>query len=221
MKLGERDIVGRFDPDGAPRLGEAAAARASTWRTPVCSIPSTQVAHSESLRLTFARYPSLAGRTVFVSGGASGIGADIVRAFAGNGARVAFVDLQREAGEALVREIIADTATTLCSSRATSPTSSPLRAAIAQTRAGLARSACSSTTPPTISATPSSEVSVEFWDRTQNVNLRHHFFAAQAVHPQMRELGSGSIINLSSIAWRVGAGGNAGLCCGEGRRRSG
>ena len=49
-------------------------------------------------------------------------------------------------------------------------------------------------------------MSPEYWDQTQNVNLRHHFFAAQAVHPQMRELGFGSIINLSSIAWRAGAG---------------
>jgi NAD(P)-dependent dehydrogenase (short-subunit alcohol dehydrogenase family) len=45
--------------------------------------------------VTFAIYPSLAGRNVFVSGGATGIGADIVRAFARNHARVAFVDLQR------------------------------------------------------------------------------------------------------------------------------
>ncbi|MDE3176994.1 MAG: SDR family oxidoreductase, partial [Pseudomonadota bacterium] len=50
------------------------------------------------------------------------------------------------------------------------------------------------------------DVSVEFWDQTQNVNLRHQFFAAQAVRAQMRELGGGSIINLSSIAWRFGAG---------------
>jgi NAD(P)-dependent dehydrogenase (short-subunit alcohol dehydrogenase family) len=49
------------------------------------------------------------------------------------------------------------------------------------------------------------EVSVEYWDQCQNVNLRHHFFAAQAVHPQMRELGSGSIVNLSSVAWKFGA----------------
>ena len=56
------------------------------------------------------------------------------------------------------------------------------------------------------------EVSVEYWDHAQNVNLRHHFFAAQAVHPQMRALGFGSIVNLSSIAWRGGAVGDAGLC---------
>ena len=57
-------------------------------------------AHSAGRRLTFAIYPSLAGRTVFISGGATGIGADIVRAFARNHARVAFVDLQRAEGEA-------------------------------------------------------------------------------------------------------------------------
>ena len=48
------------------------------------------------------------------------------------------------------------------------------------------------------------EVTADYWDQAQNVNLRHHFFAAQAVHPQMRGLGFGSIINLSSIAWRGG-----------------
>ena len=55
--------------------------------------------------MNFATYPSLAGRVVFVTGGASGIGADMVRAFAGNGAKVAFVDIQAEAGEALAAEL--------------------------------------------------------------------------------------------------------------------
>ena len=49
------------------------------------------------------------------------------------------------------------------------------------------------------------DVSVEFWDHTQNVNLRHHFFAAQAVRADMKALGGGSIINMSSTAWRFGA----------------
>src|SRR5260370_3867863 len=48
------------------------------------------------------------------------------------------------------------------------------------------------------------EVTADYGDHAQNVTLRHPFFAAQAVHPQMRELGFGSIINLSSIAWRGG-----------------
>src|SRR5581483_8976831 len=52
--------------------------------------------------MSFARYPSLQDRTVFVTGGGSGIGASIVTAFAHNGARVAFVDIQAEASRALV-----------------------------------------------------------------------------------------------------------------------
>ena len=55
--------------------------------------------------MNFATYPSLAGRVVFVTGGASGIGAELVRAFAGSGAKVAFVDVQTEAGEALAAEL--------------------------------------------------------------------------------------------------------------------
>ena len=52
---------------------------------------------------------------------------------------------------------------------------------------------------------PVAEVTPEYWDHAQDVNLRHQFFAAQAVHPHMRELGFGSIVNFSSIAWRFGA----------------
>src|SRR4051794_6983515 len=55
--------------------------------------------------MTFARYPSLSGRVVFVTGGASGIGADIVRAFAENGSKVAFVDILDEDAGALVAEL--------------------------------------------------------------------------------------------------------------------
>ena len=51
--------------------------------------------------MSFTRYASLKGRTVIVTGGASGIGAAFVRAFAANEARVAFLDLQDEAGAAL------------------------------------------------------------------------------------------------------------------------
>ena len=59
--------------------------------------------------------------------------------------------------------------------------------------------------PPTTIATPIDDVTPEYWDHAQDVNLRHQFFAAQAVQPQMKELGYGSIVNFSSIAWRVGA----------------
>ena len=155
--------------------------------------------------MTFASYPSLAGRVVFVSGGASGIGADIVRAFARNRARVAFVDLQREAGAALASELAADGERPLfleCD-----VTDIPaLQAAIGQTREKLGPIGVLVNNAANDQRHAVADVSVEYWDQSQNVNLRHHFFAAQAVHPHMRELGSGSIVNLSSIAWRAGAG---------------
>ena len=141
---------------------------------------------------------------MFVSGGASGIGADIVRAFARNRARVAFVDLQREAGAALARELAADGEAPLFLE--VDVTDIPaLQAAIGQTREKLGPIGVLVNNAANDQRHKVAEVSVEYWDQCQNVNLRHHFFAAQAVHPQMRELGSGSIVNLSSIAWKFGA----------------
>jgi NAD(P)-dependent dehydrogenase (short-subunit alcohol dehydrogenase family) len=154
--------------------------------------------------LTFATYPSLAGRTVFISGGATGIGSDLVRAFARNRARVAFVDLRRRDGEALAREISIDGGNHLFVESDVTDISS-LRKAIAMVRERLGPIGVLINNAANDQRHVVAEVDVEFWDHSQNVNLRHHFFACQAVHPQMRELGSGSIINLSSIAWRGGA----------------
>ena len=154
--------------------------------------------------MTFATYPSLAGRNVFVSGGATGIGADIVRAFAGNAAHVAFIDLQRAEGEAIAAEVKAAGGTALflqCD-----VTDIPaLQARIAEVRARLGPIAVLVNNAANDERHAVADVTADYWDHAQNVNLRHHFFAAQAVHPQMRELGFGSIINLSSIAWRGAA----------------
>jgi len=154
--------------------------------------------------LTFATYPSLAGRNVFISGGASGIGADIVRAFARNHARVAFCDLQRDAGEELAKEAAhaGETALFLRCDVADIPA---LKGAIAEAGQKLGPIAVLVNNAANDERHAIDEVSADYWDKAQNVNLRHHFFAAQAVRPQMRELGFGSIVNLSSIAWRAGA----------------
>jgi len=154
--------------------------------------------------LSFAKYPSLAGRTVFVSGGASGIGADIVRAFARNHARVAFVDLQREQGEAMAAALVreGEIAVFLECDITDVPA---LKASIEEARARLGPVAVLVNNAANDDRHTVADVTADYWDHAQNVNLRHHFFAAQAVHPQMRELGFGSVINLSSIAWRAGA----------------
>ena len=155
--------------------------------------------------MNFARYPSLAGRTVFISGGATGIGADIVRAFARNHARVAFCDLQAEAGEALT-SVLADAGATSIFIKCDVADIPALQDAISETGRRLGPTAVLINNAANDERHAIDEVSVDYWDKAQNVNLRHHFFAAQAVRPQMRKLGFGSVINLSSIAWRVGAG---------------
>jgi NAD(P)-dependent dehydrogenase (short-subunit alcohol dehydrogenase family) len=154
--------------------------------------------------LTFATYPSLSGRTVFISGGATGIGADIVRAFSGNHARVAFVDIQRDAGEALAAALKSAGEVALFL-RCDVADVSALQASIAEARAKLGPISVLVNNAANDERHAVADVTADYWDHAQNVNLRHHFFAAQAVHPQMRELGFGSIINLSSIAWRRGA----------------
>ncbi|HEY8356360.1 MAG TPA: SDR family oxidoreductase [Ramlibacter sp.] len=155
--------------------------------------------------MSFARHPSLSGRVVFVTGGASGIGADIVRAFAEQDARVAFVDIQDEAAQALVEDLAPSLYKPLflyCDLHDIEA----LRAAIGAVRDQIGPIGVLVNNAANDDRHAVADVTPEYWDRAQNVNLRHQFFAAQAAQPHMRELGGGSIINFSSIAWRGGGG---------------
>ncbi|MER8904377.1 SDR family oxidoreductase [Mesorhizobium sp. M0772] len=155
--------------------------------------------------MSFATYPSLSERVVLITGGASGIGADTVRAFAANGARVAFLDLQQEAGEALARELAAAAAHAPLFLRCDVTDIPALQAAIGTVRDRLGPVAVLVNNAADDNRQPVADVTQATWDHAQDVNLRHHFFAAQAVHPHMQEVGFGSIVNFSSIAWRFGA----------------
>jgi NAD(P)-dependent dehydrogenase (short-subunit alcohol dehydrogenase family) len=155
--------------------------------------------------VTFATYPSLSGRVVLVTGGASGIGADIVRAFAANGARIAFLDIQAEAGQRLADDL-ADSAHAPLFIKCDLVDIAALRQAIDDVRQRLGPIAVLVNNAANDARHAVTDVTPDYWDWSQQVNLRPHFFACQAVHPQMRELGYGSIINFSSIAWRHGAG---------------
>jgi NAD(P)-dependent dehydrogenase (short-subunit alcohol dehydrogenase family) len=155
--------------------------------------------------MTRTIFPSLAGRVVLITGGASGIGAAFVRAFATQGARVAFLDIDASAGEALVRDV------------ATSSGSAPLfvpcdlldidalRAAVARVHGSLGDAAVLVNNAANDQRQVLAEVTPAEFDWTIGVNLKHVFFAAQAVVPQMQARGGGSIINMSSVAWIRGA----------------
>jgi NAD(P)-dependent dehydrogenase (short-subunit alcohol dehydrogenase family) len=154
--------------------------------------------------MTFANYPSLSGRVVFVTGGASGIGADIVRAFTGSGAKVAFVDIQEEAGQALAADLAgAEHGPRFFRCDLTDIEAT--RAIITEVGRELGPIGVLVNNAANDDRHEIDDVTPEYWDWSQSINLRPQFFTAQAVRPQMQALGGGSIINFSSIAWRGGA----------------
>ncbi|HLO93029.1 MAG TPA: SDR family oxidoreductase [Burkholderiaceae bacterium] len=157
---------------------------------------------------SYARYPSLQDRGVLITGGATGIGEALVEAFVAQGAKVGFIDLAADEGEALAARLGATSANPPQFIAADLSDVDALRGAIATLRERLncpfsvllnnaandKRHAVEDTTP-------------EFWDASVAVNLKHQFFAAQAVLPDMRAAGKGSIVNFGSISWMLKQGG--------------
>lgn len=153
-----------------------------------------------------ASYPSLKDRVVFVTGGGSGIGASLVEHFSAQGAVVSFVDIAEDASLALAESIAAAGHRRPDFIRCDLRDIDALRAAIAATAAkhGPIRVLLNNAGNDDRHLTEN--VTVEYWDDRMAVNVRHQFFAAQAVRPQMRDAGGGSIVNFGSITWMVGDG---------------
>jgi NAD(P)-dependent dehydrogenase (short-subunit alcohol dehydrogenase family) len=146
------------------------------------------------------RYPDLAGQTVFVSGGASGIGAAIVRAFAAQGSRVAFVDVDDTAAHALTSELDDAVRFSRCDVRDIPA----LQRAIQEAAQALGPIGVLVNNAARDDRHALDDVTVASWDDAMAVNLRHHFFAAQAVAPSMAAAGGGAIVNLGSVSWMRG-----------------
>ncbi|WP_243062319.1 SDR family NAD(P)-dependent oxidoreductase [Humibacter sp. RRB41] len=151
----------------------------------------------------FATYPSLEGQHAFVSGGASGLGREFVSQLAGQGSRVSFVDLDEASGRSLVAEIVERGDPEPVFSVVDVRNVPALVAAIddAADRFGPVTVLVNNAANDSRHAV--AEVDVELWDERMAVNIRHHFFAAQAVAPGMRKAGHGSIINLGSISAHI------------------
>jgi NAD(P)-dependent dehydrogenase (short-subunit alcohol dehydrogenase family) len=148
--------------------------------------------------MTQTIYAGLPGRVVLITGGASGIGAAFVRAFAAQQARVAFLDIDADAGEALVREVASECDAAPLFVPCDLLDIAALRAAMARVRAALGDAAALVNNAANDQRQVLSEVTPAEFDWMIGVNLRHVFFAAQAVIPQMQARGGGSIINMSS-----------------------
>jgi D-xylose 1-dehydrogenase len=151
----------------------------------------------------FAIYPSLKDQGVIVSGGASGIGAEIVRAFVAQGAKVGILDRDADRARALVEELNGAPVFAECDLREIPALTAAMEALSAQI--GTARVLVNNAARD--DRHDWREVSPAFWDERMQTNLRHMFFAIQAVAPGMIAAGGGSIINIGSNSWHEMAGG--------------
>jgi galactose dehydrogenase len=150
-----------------------------------------------------ARFPDLAGASVLITGGGSGIGAALTEGFVRQGARVAFLDIADAASTALADRIEKETGSRPLYLRADLREVEQLRRAI-----GEAAKAHGDVTVLVNNAAlddrhAAEDVSVEYWDNNQAINLRPHFFTAQAVAPGMKRAGRGSIINFTSTSFLI------------------
>jgi NAD(P)-dependent dehydrogenase (short-subunit alcohol dehydrogenase family) len=155
----------------------------------------------------FAIYPSLRDRVVFITGGASGIGAEHVAQFAAQGAKVAFVDIADDAAQALVSKVEAAGHPTPFYRHCDLKEIAALQAAIADVRRALGPITVLVNNAANDQRHQFQDVTVEYWDERLATNLRHQFFAIQAVAPMMRSAGGGSIINFGSVSWHSLQGG--------------
>ncbi len=156
--------------------------------------------------MTYATYPSLKGTTVFVTGGASGIGAEMVRAFAAQGSRVGFVDIDGENGRALAHELAGAGATVRfepCDLRDIPA----LQAGFAALKGALGPAGVLVNNAARDDRHGWEEVTPAYYDERVATNLRHMFFATQAVAPDMIAAGKGAIVNFGSNSWWEASGG--------------
>lgn len=156
--------------------------------------------------MTFANYPSLKDAVVYVTGGASGIGEQIVRAFAEQASRVGFVDMDVDRSTALADELKGGGATIhfeACDLRDIEA----LKTAFAALEGAVGPAGVLVNNAARDDRHGWEEVTPDYYDERVATNLRHMFFAIQAVAPGMIKAGKGSIINFGSNSWWEKAGG--------------
>lgn len=151
----------------------------------------------------FARYPSLRGRAVLITGGATGIGESLVCHFARQGARVAFLDIQDETGEALVQALEAEGCPKPIYRHCDLTDVGELQRVVEDVIGALGSVDVLVNNAANDQRHSVEEVTAEYFDASMAVNLRSQFFMIQAVLPAMRKAGRGVIVNMSSICWMI------------------
>lgn len=150
-----------------------------------------------------AIYPCLRDCPVLITGGGTGIGAALVAAFAGQGAKVGFLDVREGPSEVLVEQLSAARHAPVFH-KCDLTSVADLKASVAALRQGLGQFRVLINNAANDDRRTVDEITEDYWDWSQAVNVRHQFFAAQSVVPDMRANGGGAIVNFSSIAWMAG-----------------
>lgn len=150
----------------------------------------------------YAQYPSLQDKVVLITGGATGIGASIVEHFAAQGSRVAFLDVDEASAAKLIESISGENHAPLFL-KCDLTDIAALRGAIQEVEGKLGPVNALVNNAARDDRHKTSEVTPEYWDERMAVNLRHQFFATQAVATAMTRSGGGAIINMSSISWII------------------
>lgn len=156
------------------------------------------------LATTMAHYPDLRDKTVFITGGASGIGSDMVRAFHAQRARTVFVDIDETSAGALCRQLESETGSTpefhLCDVTETRSLGEIIDRVADRTGRFdvLINNAANDTRRDT------HQIGPDDWDAVVAVNLKHQYFAAQHAFPHLKRMAGGSVINFGSVAPRLG-----------------
>lgn len=167
----------------------------------ITNIAPTHTPHKKD-SMIYATYPSLAHKRVVITGGATGIGAAMVEAFARQGAKVFFLDIVDEAAMALEKTLsdvpqpptfIHCDLLNLASLSATFADIEKISGSVDI----LINNAANDDRHEVMNVSPG------YWDERLAVNLRHQFFCAQAVVPGMQAMGKGVILNLGSISWHL------------------
>ena len=148
--------------------------------------------------MEYAVYPTIKNKVVFITGGTSGIGADFVKAFANQGAKVAFVGRHADLGIALCDFVEKETSNRPCFIQCDVTNIAALQQAIQDTAAMFGPVTVLINNAANDKRHTVPEVTETMWDDLMGVNLKHQFFTAQAVYPMMQAAGGGSILNIGS-----------------------
>lgn len=154
-----------------------------------------------------AKYGSLQGKRVFITGGGSGIGESLVAEFAAQGALVAFVDIAVEASEALCRRLAEAGLTAPLFRHCDITDIASLQAVMAELAGELGDFDTLVNNAANDQRHQAQDVTLEYWNERIAINQRPMFFTCQAVFEGMKRQGGGSIINVSSISWHMKSGG--------------